>query len=120
MQRNINDLWRTLPKAHTVDACEQACFPEEPEEIAERLRRSEVSDVVVALDPVHAHSIETADLDAVVQGARSAVQDRELRVMLYGRQVADEPGITSRTHSDAAYATLAEMNGEALDPPSSA
>lgn len=95
-------------------------FPEEPEEIAERLRRSEVSDVVVALDPVHAHSIETADLDAVVQGARSAVQDRELRVMLYGRQVADEPGITSRTHSDAAYATLAEMNGEALDPPSSA
>ena len=32
VQRNLNDLWRTLPKAETVDACEEVCFPEEPEE----------------------------------------------------------------------------------------
>ncbi|MGE0626021.1 MAG: SpoVR family protein [Pseudomonadales bacterium] len=32
VQRNINDLWRTLPKARTVDAEEKVCFPEEPEE----------------------------------------------------------------------------------------
>ena len=32
VQRNLNDLWRTLPKAETVDACEEVSFPEEPEE----------------------------------------------------------------------------------------
>ncbi len=32
VQRNLNDLWRTLPKAESVDACEEVCFPEEPEE----------------------------------------------------------------------------------------
>ena len=32
VQRNLNDLWRTLPKAETVDACEEISFPEEPEE----------------------------------------------------------------------------------------
>ncbi len=32
VQRNINDLWRTLPKARAVDEEEKVCFPEEPEE----------------------------------------------------------------------------------------
>ncbi len=32
VQRNLNDLWRTLPKAQTVDAAEVPTFPEEPQE----------------------------------------------------------------------------------------
>ncbi|MEM8769510.1 MAG: SpoVR family protein [Pseudomonadota bacterium] len=32
VQRNLNDLWRTLPKAETVDAAEVPTFPEEPQE----------------------------------------------------------------------------------------
>jgi len=32
VQRNLNDLWRTLPKARTVDEDEPVRFPEEPQE----------------------------------------------------------------------------------------
>ncbi|MGD8415578.1 MAG: SpoVR family protein, partial [Pseudomonadales bacterium] len=32
VQRNLNDLWRTLPKARVMDTEEEACFPAEPEE----------------------------------------------------------------------------------------
>jgi spore cortex formation protein SpoVR/YcgB (stage V sporulation) len=32
VQRNLNDLWRTLPKAKTVDEAEVFRFPEEPQE----------------------------------------------------------------------------------------
>ena len=32
VQRNLNDLWRTLPKAQSVDTHEEVRFPEEPEE----------------------------------------------------------------------------------------
>ncbi len=32
VQRNLNDLWRTLPKARNVDTREEISFPEEPEE----------------------------------------------------------------------------------------
>jgi spore cortex formation protein SpoVR/YcgB (stage V sporulation) len=32
VQRNLNDLWRTLPKAQSVDCCEEITFPDEPEE----------------------------------------------------------------------------------------
>lgn len=32
VQRNLNDLWRTLPKARSVDAADEAVFPAEPQE----------------------------------------------------------------------------------------
>ena len=32
VQRNINDLWRTLPQAETVDRSDEPLFPEEPQE----------------------------------------------------------------------------------------
>ena len=32
VQRNLNDLWRTLPNAKAVDAQEVECFPSEPQE----------------------------------------------------------------------------------------
>lgn len=32
IQRNLNDLWRTLPKAELNDEVAEACFPEEPQE----------------------------------------------------------------------------------------
>ena len=32
IQRNLNDLWRTLPKAREVDTEEEICFPAEPQE----------------------------------------------------------------------------------------
>ena len=32
LQRNLNDLWRTIPKAQKVDAEEETRFPEEPQE----------------------------------------------------------------------------------------
>ncbi|MCP5179442.1 MAG: SpoVR family protein [Pseudomonadales bacterium] len=32
IQRNLNDLWRTLPKAQALDGREERCFPEEPQE----------------------------------------------------------------------------------------
>lgn len=32
VQRNLNDLWRTLPQAHRIDAAEAPDFPTEPQE----------------------------------------------------------------------------------------
>ncbi len=32
VQRNLNDLWRTLPKALDIDEEEEICFPKEPQE----------------------------------------------------------------------------------------
>jgi len=93
----------------------ETLYPGSDQELDERLVESGISTLLIALDPVHGSSIDATALDRTVLAARAALPNRGLRVMLYGRQVSEDPSIRARTHADSAYATLAELNASTLD-----
>ena len=93
----------------------ETLYPSSDQELDERLVSSGINTLLIALDPVHGRSIDTSALDRTVLAARAALPNTGLRVMLYGRQVSEDPSIRARTHADSAYATLAELNASTLD-----
>ena len=93
----------------------ETLYPASDQELDERLVSSGINTLLIALDPVHGRSIDISALDRTVLAARAALPDTGLRVMLYGRQVSEDPSIRARTHADSAYATLAELNASTLD-----
>ncbi len=93
----------------------ETLYPSSDHELDQRLVDSGISTLLIALDPIHGRSIDASVLDRTVLAARAALPNRGLRVMLYGRQVSEDPSIRARTHADSAYATLAELNASTLD-----
>lgn len=96
--------------------CLTECLhPETDEELDLSLARTDAQHLVLAMDPVHALSVDPERLDRTVLAAREAVQNRGLKVLLYGRQVASDPHINARAHADSAFATLAEFGHGAVE-----
>lgn len=100
----------------SMQCCTECVHPETDEELDLHLLERDTHNLVIALDPVHGCSVDADVLDRTVRAARKAMHNRGLRVMLYGRQVADDPGIGLQAHADSAYATLAELNVGSLEP----
>ncbi len=102
-------------RLESMQCCTECLHPETDEELDVRLVETDTHNLVIALDPVHGCSVDLEALDRTVRAAREAMHNRSLRVMLYGRQVAEDPGIGLRAHADSAYATLAELNAASME-----
>ncbi|MEE4301947.1 MAG: BLUF domain-containing protein [Pseudomonadales bacterium] len=102
-------------RLESMQCCTECLHPETDDELDVRLVETDTHNLVIALDPVHGLSVDADALDRTVKAAREAMHNRGLRVMLYGRQVAEDPGIGKRAHADSAYATLSELNVDSME-----
>lgn len=101
-------------RLESMQCCTECLHPDSDEELDVRLVETDTHNLVIALDPVHGCSVDMAALEVTVRAAREAMHNRNLRVMLYGRQVAEDPSIGLRARADSAYATLSELSATLL------
>lgn len=102
-------------RLESLQCCTECLHPHSDDELDVRLVETDTHNLVIALDPSRGRSVEAEAIEHTIQAARAAVHNRGLRVMLYGRQVSEDPGIGLRAHADSAYATLSELNVASLE-----